>query len=64
MGKINLGCITAKVYGKEFHLQSSQIVEILELPDKGERSYFENVRTTIFLENYIWEEEFVVCVLY
>lgn len=49
----------AKVAGQEFLLQSSHIAEALGVPSEYDSSYFDNVRTSIFLENYISEDELV-----
>lgn len=59
MDKINSGYITTIVDDQEFHLWSSHIAKILEVPHEGDCSCFNNVRTRIFMENYILEDELV-----
>lgn len=59
MDKINSGYITTIVDDQEFHLWSSHIAKILKVPDGGDCSCFNNVRTRIFMENYILEDELV-----
>lgn len=51
--------IKAMIDRQKFHFWSSHIAEVLGVPDEGNRLYFYNVRTSIFLENYVLEDELV-----
>lgn len=50
---------TSMIDRQKFHLWLSHIAKVLGVPDEGDRLYFYNVRTSIFLENYISEDELV-----
>lgn len=61
--KISWGYIKAIVDGQEFHIRLSYITKIFGLPNEGDYSYFDNVKTIIFLENNILKDELVGTVL-
>lgn len=53
MDKSNSTCFKAKVDRQEFHLRSSHIIKVHGVLDEGGHFYFDNVKTSIFLENNI-----------
>lgn len=49
----------SKVDGLDFHFWSSYIAEVLGVPDDGDETYFDNIRTDHFLEEMLEANEIV-----
>lgn len=59
LDKVNEGYYMSKVDGLDFHFWSSYIVEFLGVPDDGDKTYFDNIRTDHFLEEMLEVDEIV-----
>lgn len=59
LDKVNEGYYMSKVDVLDFHFWSSYIAEVLGVPDDGDKTYFDNIRTDHFLEEMLEADEIV-----
>lgn len=62
-GQGELQILQGKVDGYDFHLRSSHTAKVLGVVDDGDKAYFDNTRTSHFVENIFGEDELVGTVL-